>query len=274
MKRLITILIPLLALLLVASMVFAQRGRSRDLSFDRGGTPTWENDPEFASDVFTFVRIRYSSMGGYGWGGNRWRIDWPDAELNFSWRLQQLTSLKVEPNPIVLDLTDPRLPNYPFIYIVEPGLLRFSEPEVLALRNYLFNGGFLMVDDFWGEAEYANFYREIKRVFPDREPEELPIEHPIFNIAIPLKEKPQVPHMEFAMRMRGTGITWERPDAQTPHFKGIHDDQGRMMVIICHNTDLADGWEREGADEWYFREFSEKKAYPMGINIVVYALTH
>jgi hypothetical protein len=274
MKRWRSWLLASLLLGLIASLALGQRGRFRDITVDRGGTPLWENDPEFATDVFTFVRIRYSS-GDYGWGrGGRWATDWPDAELNFSWRLQQLTSLKVEPVPIVLDLTDPRLPNYPFIYMVEPGYLRFSEAEVVALRHFLLNGGFMMVDDFWGEAEYANFYREIKRVFPEFEPEELDISHPIFNIAIPLKEKPQVTHMDFAVAMRGTGITWERPDAQTPHFKGIFDDKKRMMVIICHNTDLADGWEREGADEWYFKEFSEKKAYPMGINIVIYALTH
>jgi hypothetical protein len=264
----------LLGALLLATTGSGQRSRMIDQGIlDRGGVPDWSNDPEFKDDVFTFVRIRYSSHRD-GWRRQRWMIDYPDAELNFSFRLQQLTSMKVAPEPIVLELTDPRLFDYPFIYIVEPGELYFLEPEVEALRRYLLQGGFLMVDDFWGEREWYNFYTQIKRVFPDREPIELPIEHEIFRCVYELKEKPQVPALEFAVRNRGTGITWERPDAREVHIRGVFDDKGRMMVVICHNTDLADGWEREGASEWYFREFSEKKAYPMGINIVTYAMTH
>jgi hypothetical protein len=71
-----------------------------------------------------------------------------------------------------------------------------------------------------------------------------------------------------------TGITWEQSDARTPYYKAIYDDNGRIMVMICHNTDLGDGWEREGNNYYYFKEFSEKKAFPMGINIIVYAMTH
>jgi Domain of unknown function (DUF4159) len=248
------------------------RGRGRpnlDLS-DRRGVPDWEVDPQFKSDVFTFVRIQYESWGR-GWS---WATDYPDSDLNFPFRLQQLTSLKVNPTPKTLRLTDDELFDYPFIYLIEPGSLVFSEDEVVALRRYLTNGGFLMVDDFWGEEEWSNFYHEIRRVFPDREPEELPLDHPIFHCVYDLEEKPQVPSINAAFGGRSRGITWERWDAQEVHFKAIKDDNGRMMTIICHNTDLGDGWEREGVDEWYFREFSEKKSYPMGINIVFYAMTH
>lgn len=252
-------------------IVLAQRGRPpRPIAEDRRGVPDWKVDPAFEKDVFTFVRIEYDSYRGR-WG---WTTDWPDAELNLSFRLQQLTSLRVNPVPLTMRLTDPRLFDHPFIYIVEPGGLTFSEDEVLALRKYLLNGGFLMVDDFWGEREWDNFAREMKRVFPDREPKELPLEHEIFRCVYQLKEKPQIPSIGVAWRGREDGITWEREDAKEVHYKGLFDDKGRMMAFIGHNTDLGDGWEREGEDPWYFKEFSVKKAYPLGINVVVYAMTH
>jgi hypothetical protein len=236
--------------------------------------PVWSIDSEMPGDVFTFVRIKYDSWATFrGW--EKWTIDFPDAELNFSYRLQQLTSLKVNPDPIYMELTNPDLKNYPFIYIIEPGHMILKEAEVAALRKYLLSGGFLLVDDFWGEQEWENFYREIKRVFPEREPVELPETHPIFSFVFPLKKHElQIPNYGTGIEHQFTGITYERPDATEVHFKGLFDDKGRLMAVICHNTDLGDGWEREGINEYFFREFSEKKAFPLGINIVMYALTH
>lgn len=243
------------------------RGRS---SSGRNGVPDWDNKEQFEKDVFTFARIQYSSMGYGRRGRGKWRTDYPDADLNLSFRLKQLTSLEVDPDGVVLQLTDPKLFDYPFIYLIEPGDMLLSEAEVLALRHYLQKGGFLMVDDFWGEYEWDNFYREIKRVFPDREPEEVPLEHEIFNIVYPIREKPMVPSVHAYMG----GLRSERYDAEVAHYRAIYDDEGRIMAFICHNTDLGDGWEREGVDEGYFREYSEKFCYPLGINIVTYAMTH
>jgi len=113
----------------------------------------------------------------------------------------------------------------------------------------------------------------MKRVFDGREPVELPIEHPVFHCFYDIKEKPQVPNVAVGKMSEFNGVTWEREDGKVPHYRGYLDDKGRLMAIFCHNTDLADGWEREGGNAYYFREFSLKKAYPMGINIVVYALT-
>jgi hypothetical protein len=252
------------------------RASGRQQPVDRNGVPEWEIDPKFKKDVFTFVRIRYTSQSRRwgGWGGQKWSTDAPDAELNLCYRLQQMTSMKVEPEGKVLDLTDKELFDYPFVYMVEPGDIIFSDEEVANLRRYLLNGGFLMVDDFWGEREWENFYEQIKRVFPDREPVELPLEHPIFHSVFSLKEKPQIPNIGVGTEHQYTGITYERYDAQEVHYKAIFDDKGRMVAMICHNTDLGDGWEREGENEYYFREFSEKKAYPLGINIIFYAMTH
>lgn len=269
-------MLPVVFTLVWAAVSDAQRGwqrgwdrYSRELN-DRRGVPDWDLDKQFKKDVFTFARLEYDSWGRRG----AWRTDYPDSDLNFSYRLQQLTSMKVHPDGKIVRLTEDEVFDYPFLYMIEPGSLFFSAEEIAALRRYCENGGFLMVDDFWGEEEWNNFYQEIKRVFPDREPEELPLEHPIFHCVYDLKEKPQVPSINAAQAGRSQGITFERWDAQTPHYKAIKDDDDRIMVLICHNTDLGDGWEREGEDEWYFREFSEKKAYPMGINIVTYAMTH
>jgi hypothetical protein len=274
-----------LALCLAAGVLLAQRSRYGSRNFDNPRAaaeseppPMWDLDRELPEDVFTFVRIQYSSGYGSGrWSRGGWTTDWPDAELNLSYRLQQLTAMKVHPNGKVLELTDPNLFNFPFIYIVEPGALQFSEEEVAILRRYLLNGGFLMVDDFWGENEYENLYVEMKRVFPEREPVELPMDHGVFNAVFPLKftkNQMQVPNFRTGEESQYTGITWERSDARDVHIKGIFDDKGRMMAILCHNTDNGDGWEREGEYHYYFKEFSEKKAYPFMINILFYCMTH
>ncbi|HMC10865.1 MAG TPA: DUF4159 domain-containing protein, partial [Pirellulaceae bacterium] len=259
-RRSLLVLVPLAALLLVAvaaAQQYRRGGGRRDPSMgnpDRNGVPEWKNDERFKNDVFTFVRVRYSDgygrRGGWGgYGGGKWATDYPDSDLNFSFRLQQLTSLEVDPNGKILELTDPTLFDYPWLYMIEPGNMYLEEGEVLALRKYLLNGGFLMVDDFWGDYEWQNFYENIKRVFPDREPRELPLEHEIFHCVYDLKKKPQVPSIHAWLN----GQTTERFDAQEPHYKGIFDDKGRMMAIICHNTDLGDGWEREGVDPGYFK---------------------
>jgi hypothetical protein len=280
MSRRVRIKFLCLTICLLSGALLAQRSRRPvDTTNPRAymdGEPIeqWALDNELPKDVFTFARVRYSSGGGYGrWGGG-WTTDYPDADLNLSYRLHQLTSLRVHPDGKVVELTDPELFDHPFIYIVEPGRLNFSEEEVRSLRRYLVNGGFLLVDDFWGEYEWENLYYEIKRVFPDREPKELPVEHPIFNKPLPVGHKPQIPNFRTGEESQYTGITWERPDAREPHYRAISDDKGRIMVLICHNTDLGDGWEREGVYHYYFKEFSEKRAYPLAINILFYAMTH
>jgi len=273
-RRLLTTAIVLATLLSVTvGAVLAQRWRRRTLDLadpnDRNGVPLWDVDQEFRHDSFTFVRVQYTSSSDY-YGRGKWQTDFPDSDLNFAFRLQQLTAMDVDPIGKVLQLTDPEILNYPFIYLIEPGDMLLTEPEVVGLRRYLENGGFLMVDDFWGDYEWSVFERQMRRVFPDLEMVELPLEHEIFRCVYPLEEKPLVPSIHAALN----GYRTERADAQDAHYRGLFDDDGRMMAIICHNTDLGDGWEREGENAWYFEEYSEKWAYPMGINIVVYAMTH
>jgi hypothetical protein len=249
---------------------------SDDLPRDRNGVPSWPVDPQFKRDVFTFVRLKYTSTyesfsDGESRSGGNWRTDFPNSDLNFPFRLQQMTSMKVDPEGKRLAITDPELFNYPFVYMLEVGRLEFTDEEVAIMRRYLLNGGFLMVDDHWGLAEQRNFREQIARVFPDRPLQELPLEHPIFHCVFDLKALPQIPGIDMWAR---TGLPYERADDTKPHYRSIFDDKGRMMLIECANTDLGDGWEREGENEQYFRLFSEKQAYPMGINIIFYAMTH
>lgn len=251
-----------------------RRGYSRDVTniADRNGVPRWENGEEFKKDVFMFVRIEYTSGWGRGrGGGGGWDTDFPDSDLNLSYRLQELTSMKVDPDGVILPFTDPELLSYPFAYVIEPGRMELTQPEVEGLRRYLRNGGFIMVDDFWGDDQWYNFEQEMKYAFPDKDFVELSLEHEIFHCVYDLQEKPQIPSINHYL----SGQRWEGGfDGREVHYRALYDDDGRMMMLACHNTDLGDGWEREGVSEGYFREYSEKWAYPMGINIVTYAMTH
>jgi len=236
-------------------------------------TPRWTNAPGFEGDVFTFARVRYTG-GGRGRGAG-WNTDLPDAELNLSWRLQQITSMKVDPDGRIVELTDPDLGDYPFLYIVEPGGLGLSEAEILGLRNHLLNGGFLMLDDFWGEREWQICEEVMRRVLPQWSFVELPLDHPLYSCLFRITAKGQVPNVEMGIESQWNGgVTWERPDARVVHHRAIFDDRGRMLVIAFHNTDNGDGWEWDGTDNYYFRNFSEKIAYPLAINTLFYVMTH
>lgn len=240
-------------------------------------------------DSFTFVRVRYSSSGGYGesWYNyegrdwERWETDFPRAELNFLYRLQELTSLKVNPEPLALELTDPRLFDHPFCYMSDVGWQQLSGPERAGLRTYLERGGFLWVDDFWGDSEWENFELNMAAVAPDWRWQDLPDNHPLLSIVYPLDGCPQVPARIFYV---STGLTYDPPDAHRypnggdrdlsqVHMRGLFDSNGRLVVLATHNTDVADGWEREGEAEDFFQEFSVN-SYAMGINVLFYAMTH
>jgi hypothetical protein len=269
---------------LLGTLVWAQRrgGRggwigegvrtAREVPSNSTGTPIWNYPNSFEKDVFTFTRIRYS-RGGFGRGGG-WSTDLPDADLNLSFRLQQMTSMKVDPDGRIVALTDPELADFPFIYMAEPGNLAFTDEEAAALRRYLLNGGFLLLDDFWGEDAWANVEYAFKQVFPERAFAELPIEHPLYTSVFQIKSKGQVPNVGLGVESQYSGITWEREDARTVHHRALFDDKGRLMTLALHNTDNGDGWEREGESDYYFKNFSENIAYPLGINVIFYIMTH
>ncbi len=243
---------------------------AREIPQHSNPTPTWTNTPGFERDVFTFVRVK--RMRAPSGSGGSWSTDTPDSDLNLSYRLQQVTALKVDPDGRFLRLTDKDLADHPFIYMVEPGSLYLEDEEVVALRKYLLNGGFLMLDDFWGEYEWQGMERELRKVFPDRNFVELPLDHPIYHCVFNINTKSQVPGIDYWRRSGGD--TSERSDSRVVHHRVIFDGKGRIMVMATHNTDNGDGWEREGEDGAYFQRFSEKISYPLAINILFYTMTH
>jgi len=253
---------------------------AREVPSHSTGTPNWTNEVGFGKDVFAFVRVRRDEEHYTSYSAGTWWTDFPDSDLNLSFRLQQVTSLKVDPDGRVVDLSDPDLFNYPWIYMVEPGSLLLKDEEVPILRKYLLNGGVLMADDFWGERQWGAFHREIKRVLPECEFQGLAMDHPMFHCVFGLKgpkNKLQTPNSRQGTQSQIDHVTWEYHDGEEcidMHIRAIFDDKARIMVIATHNCDNGDGWEREGEDDYFFHEFSEKRAYPLGINIIFYLMTH
>ena len=240
-------------------------------------------------DAFTFVRVQYESTGGYGesWyryegrDWQRWETDYPRAEKNLIFRLRQLTSLRVNPDPIAMRLTDRRLPDYPFIFMSDVGWMQLTDPEKRALKKYLDNGGFLWIDDFWGNAEWQNLAQNTTGLFSDWRWKPIPNDHLILSVVYKMPACPQVPARIFYAQTRSPidppGVhRWPSggyDGLRNVNFRGLFDQQQRLLAVATHNTDIADGWEREGESKEFFERFSVK-SYAMAINILTYAMTH
>jgi hypothetical protein len=248
-------------------------------SFD---LPPWTNTPGFEKDVFTFTRIIFKSTPGAPmWLG--WINDYPDADLNLSARLQLLTSIKTDPDCRVLKLTDPALADYPFIFMSHPERMELRDDEASALRKYLLNGGALLADDFWGDWSWDHFQNVMKRVLPGRTWTELSMEHPLFHCVFDLRgpmRNLQVPTLQLWRRRydpadpQSFSSVFRGQGSREMHVRAWLDDQQRIMALALHNSDTGDGWEREGEDEVYFHQFSENRAYPLAVNVIVYLMTH
>jgi hypothetical protein len=204
------------------------------------------SDNRYAGLQWRFVRIKYHyQTEGSGalqdFYGEPWYIDAPAAEQNLSRRIKTATAIQVA-DPLVLTLDDKRLFEYPWIYIVEAGNLKMLDSDVATLREFLLRGGSAMIDDTHGPADWDNIAREMKRVFPDRDIVEVPKDHPVFSSFYKIDSYPQV--------------------------------AGRPMIFINWNTDMGDGWEWSNAEEYPGYLKFTALAYKMGINEIVYSLTH
>jgi hypothetical protein len=231
-------------------------------------------DNRYAGLQWRFVRIRYhyttegTRIVAEDYQGEPWYIDAPAAEQNLSRRVKTATAIQVE-DPIVMTLDDPRLFQYPWIYFVEGGNLKLLDSDVPILREFLLRGGTATFDDFHGPYEWDHVARELKRVFPDREIVEVPRDHPVFSAFYKLDGYPQVPGLGSFLQ----GRTWEKGGI-VAHLRAILDDTGRPMVFINWNTDMGDGWEWSNAEDYPGYVKYTAMAYRMGINEIVYALTH
>lgn len=213
-------------------------------------------------------------------GGQGWWTDYPGADINLSIRLSELTKTRVSredddsPNHLVVRLSDKELFQCPFIEMEDVGTARFSDDEVRGLQEYLLKGGFLWVDDFWGEAAWSQWVQEIERVLPR---EHYPIrtvriEHPVYRTFYQVPKLPQIPSI--AHWRRSGGQTSERgQESAVPQMYAIADSHDRIMVLMTHNTDISDAWEREGEDPRFFYQFSPD-GYAVGINVLMYSMTH
>jgi hypothetical protein len=225
-------------------------------------------DGPLEASEFHFTRLAYQSGDGRGFGRRgRWLTDWPEAEENLLGGVHRLTRIEAGKQGRAVAVMDDELFDYPWLYAVEVGYWYLNDQEAARLRDYLERGGFLMVDDFHGTQEWAGFVESMQRVFPDRAIVEVPENDPVMHVLYDLDERVQIPGLGALM----SGRTYER-DGNVPHWRGIYDDQGRLMVMIDFNMDLGDAWEHANTP-WYPEEFTAK-AYRYGINYIIYSMTH
>jgi hypothetical protein len=253
------------------SLLALQPGQFQQRGFGRSDYSGYDS-PTNEKAEFGWSRLRYNSAygGGGGFGGFRygsWSQDYPKADRQFLIALRRLTRINAKPTEQVVDLDSDDIFNWPFVYAVQVQRWTFSDTQAKRMREYLLKGGFLMVDDFHGAADWESFMLGMRKVFPDRPIEDLQDKDEIFHVLYDLGQRFQVPGEQYVM----TGRTYEK-DGFNPEWRGIRDDDGRVMVAICHNMHLGDAWE--WADDPRYPERFASLAFRLGINYIMYSMTH
>ena len=265
------------ALLLVVGMTALleaqRRGRRGGMyGVKRPEHITWNSD-------FTFCRLAYRQA--YDGDGGGWGVDYPRADMNLPIRLSELTKTPVnfdeshEPNHVVIQATEAELFKCPFVMMSEFGGAFITPEEATALRGYLQKGGFLWVDDAWGDDAWQSWVQQIRKVLPDGTYPifDVPLNHSILHTLFDSNRIPQIPAIGNAGRNGRTDERWYDPTDDVAYMRAIADDKGRIMVLMTHNTDFGDAYEREADDPTYFYTFSVE-GYALGINVLLYAMTH
>jgi hypothetical protein len=267
MKLFIRILPVLLLLGFATGLLALQRQ-----DFYRPGPGADQSDEK---SEFTFSRLHFVSVRSYGayatylgyYGSGGWNEDYPKADRQFVEGLGRLTRLDDRATEEVVDLDSDDIFNWPWVYAVNVGTWGFTDSQAKRMREYLQKGGFLMVDSFHGEADWANFMSGMNQILPNATVEDLPNSDEIFHVLYDLDQRFQIPGYQYM----GTGRTYEK-DGFDPKWRAIRDDHGRIIVAICHNMHLGDAWEH--ADNPLWPERFSSLAYRLGINYIMYAMTH
>ena len=262
-RRALVLIVLILAATTYAAAQFGRPGRIPHMALAR---------PDSFDGDWHFCRLAYQGRG--------WATDYPDADYNFSTRLSELTKTHVskdaagEPRPLIVRPGDDTLFQCPFVMLWQAESLFISDEDAARLRRYLLKGGFIWSDDSWGSYAWDNFARQMAKVLPPSEYPfiDVPVHHSMFRTLFDVPKVPQIPGISFWWGTNG-GTSEQGADSAEVHVRAIVDRYGHVLVLSTHNTDIADGWEREGVDPRYFFEFS-KNSYAVGIDILLYAMTH
>jgi hypothetical protein len=266
-------------LLVVAAAAAAQEPWFRGYGYGYNRVPPRFPKADSYDGAFSFCRGMFTSVRREP-SGSGWNTDYPDADVNFSIRLAELTKTRVgrqptgDPNHLVIPLSHDWIYNCPYIHMEDVGTLQFSDEEVDRLRAYLLKGGFVWVDDSWGSWAWESWEQQISRVLPAGEYpiRDVELDHAIFRTLFQINKLPQIPAISH-WRRSGGGTSERGAETAVPVIRGISDAHGNLMVLMTHNTDISDAWEREGEDPQYFYSFSPD-GYAMGLNIVLYSMIH
>jgi hypothetical protein len=284
-RRRLVVAVAFILLVALAAGVSAQFGRQRRRGgggfggfFREGSIPPEFPPAHFEDGAFTFCKLMYTQVR-YEDMGVGWATDYPYAGTNLTVRLSELTkapvSLDQQGNPYrwVVRLTDDALFDCPFLMGSDVGTLAFSPAERAKLREYLLKGGFLWVDDFWGTPAWQNWSYEIGQVLPEFKIQDVPLDHALLHSLYDVNKIPQITNIQF-WRSSGGLITSERgSDSPYAELKMIANEKGRILVVMTHNTDVGDSWEREGEDHEFFLQFSPD-GYALGVDVMMYMMTH
>jgi len=235
--------------------------------------PDYQVPGEFVVGRLMYPSSRFGFFGGGDWtrGGTSWAVDYPKGDRTFARILRRLTRINVRSveQPVNLDDGDD-VNHWPFLMVGLAGYWQLTDTQVARLRDYLLRGGFLFCDSFFSSDSWVGFEAGMRRIFPDRPIVDLPDDHPIFHIVydLPNMSKQQLPNMN-SLYAGGRGYLG---DGAVPRWRGIFNDDGRLMVLIAFNNDVADSWQ--WADNPNYPADRATLGLQIGVNIAVYSMTH
>ena len=250
----------------VAGIASSQRrNRNRD-------TDTDVDEPMAELHMARVIYRTYGGAGSRGFIQPWWAIDYPFAEEHFFDALRRLTNMSVSDDSVHLELSDDRIFRFPFLFLQQPGQgnWRPTNDEAENLREYLLRGGFMLVDDFHGPYDWQVFQAAIQKVLPDRQIIDIPQDDPFMHVFYDLEQGTPIPG-ERHLRMSRSGQVVAQMEGPS-RWRGIYNDDGNLMVAINFNMDMGDAWEH--ADDPYYPNPMTATAYRLGVNYVIYAMTH